>query len=90
MDKAGHVFTTYQMARLMMGAFNWAGFSKKKELFIGGTIGLVYMTAIECMDGFSKGWGFSYGDEVANVLGASFAVGQQALWNEQRVQLKFS
>lgn len=90
MDKVGHVYSNYQMARLMMGGFKWAGYTKKQQLFIGGTIGLAYMTAVECMDGFSKGWGFSYGDEIANVLGASLAIGQHAFWNEQRIQLKFS
>ncbi len=90
MDKVGHVFTTYQMSRLMMEAFDWAGFSKKKKLFIGGTIGLGYMTAVECMDGFSNGWGFSVGDELCNVLGSSIAISQEAFWTEQRIQLKFS
>lgn len=90
MDKAGHLFTNYQTSRLMMGAFNWAGFNKKQELFIGGTIGFGYMTAIECMDGFSSGWGFSYGDMIANALGTSAAISQQAFWNEQRIQFKFS
>lgn len=90
MDKAGHVFTTYQMSRLMMGAFNWAGFSSKEKLFIGGTIGLGYMTAVECMDGFSNGWGFSVGDELCNFLGTSLAISQEAFWKEQRIQLKFS
>ena len=90
MDKAGHVFTTYQMSRLMMGAFNWAGFSTKQKLFIGGTIGLGYMTAVEFMDGFSNGWGFSVGDELCNVLGTSLAISQEAFLKEQRIQLKFS
>jgi hypothetical protein len=90
MDKAGHLFTNYQTSRLMMGAFNWAGFNKKQELFIGGTIGFAYMTAVECMDGFSNGWGFSYGDMIANALGTSAAISQQAFWKEQRIQFKFS
>jgi hypothetical protein len=90
MDKAGHLYTNYQTSRLMMGAFNWAGFNKKQELFIGGTIGFAYMTAVECMDGFSKGWGFSYGDMIANALGTSAAISQQAFWKEQRIQFKFS
>ena len=90
MDKAGHLYTNYQTSRLMMGVFNWAGFNKKQELFIGGTIGFAYMTAVECMDGFSKGWGFSYGDMIANALGASVAISQQAFWKEQRIQFKFS
>ena len=90
MDKAGHLYANYQTSRLMMGALNWAGFNKKQELFIGGTIGFAYMTAVEFMDGFSKGWGFSYGDMIANALGASAAISQQAFWKEQRIQFKFS
>lgn len=90
MDKCGHFYTNYQTSRLMMGAFNWAGFNRKQTLFIGGSIGLAYMTAIECMDGMSSGWGFSYGDMIANVLGTSSAISQQAFWKEQRIQFKFS
>jgi len=90
MDKVGHVYTTYQMSRLMMGAFDKVGYSKKAKLFIGGGIGLAYMTAIECMDGFSRGWGYSWGDQVADVLGGALAISQEAFWREQRFQLKFS
>lgn len=90
MDKVGHAFTTYQTGRLMMNAFEWAGFTKKQEYWIGGTMGFAYMTAVECMDGYSKGWGFSWGDMGANAIGTSLAISQKAIWNEQRVQLKFS
>lgn len=90
MDKCGHILTTYQTGRLMMGAMKWAGYNKKKQLIIGGLSGTAYMSAIEIMDGYSKGWGFSWGDMGANALGSGLAIGQAALWNEQRVQLKFS
>jgi hypothetical protein len=90
MDKAGHVFTTYQTSRLMMEAFDWAGYSRKQKLIIGGGIGFAYMTAIEVMDGFSDGWGYSWGDQVADVIGSGMAIAQEAFWNEQRFQLKFS
>lgn len=90
MDKVGHFFTNYQMARLMMGAFKEAGYNNKQQLFIGGSIGFGYMTAIEVMDGFSRGWGFSWGDQAMNFLGAGMAVTQHAVWNEQRIQVKFS
>jgi len=90
MDKVGHFFTTYQVGRLMMGGFDWAHLTKKQKLFIGGSTGLIYMTAIECMDGFSSGWGFSWGDETANILGASLAISQQAFWGNQRIQVKYS
>lgn len=89
-DKAGHFFTTYQTARLMMQAFDWAGCSRKQQLFIGGSWGFVYMSAIEIMDGFSRGWGFSWGDQSANLLGSAMAIAQEARWKEQRIQVKFS
>lgn len=90
MDKVGHVFTTYQTSRLMMNAFEWAGFNRKQKLFIGGSIGLGYMAAIEIMDGYSEGWGFSWGDMGTNVLGSAIAISQEAFWKQQRIQLKFS
>lgn len=90
MDKYGHVLSTYQTARLMMNAMQWAGYNKKQKIAIGGLSGFAYMTAIEVMDGYSKGWGFSWGDMASNALGSGIAIGQNALWNEQRIQLKFS
>ena len=90
MDKAGHAYTCYQTGRLMIGAFKWAGYSRNKQLFIGGTFGLVYLTAIELMDGFSRGWGFSWGDLAADVAGCALVIGQEAAFKRQVVQLKFS
>lgn len=90
MDKYGHAFTTYQTGRLMMDAMGWAGYSRRSRLIVGGMSGLAYMSAIEVMDGYSTGWGFSWGDMGANALGSGLAVGQEALWKEQRIQLKFS
>lgn len=90
MDKVGHMFTTYQTSRLMMQAFDWAGYSRRWKLIAGGGLGLAYMTAIECMDGFSRGWGFSWGDEVADILGTAAGISQELAWKEQRIQLKFS
>lgn len=90
MDKYGHILTTYQTGRLMMGAMTWAGYSRRSQLIVGGMSGLAYMTAIEVMDGYSAGWGFSWGDMGANALGSGLAIGQEALWKQQRIQLKFS
>lgn len=90
MDKVGHYWTTYNTGRLMMDAFDWAGFSKKQKLIYGGGIGFAFMTCIEVMDGFSKGWGFSNGDVLANTLGTGAAITQEALWNEQRIFFKYN
>lgn len=90
MDKVGHFWSTYNTGRLMMDAFDWAGASKKQKLLYGGTIGFAYMTCIEIMDGYSKGWGFSYGDMIANAAGSGLAISQEAAWNEQRIFVKYS
>lgn len=90
MDKVGHTLTNFQMSNLMMKSFNWAGYTRKQTLLIGGTIGFSYMAIVEVMDGYSKGWGFSPADFGCNTLGTAIAIAQQAFWKEQRFNLKFS
>lgn len=89
MDKAGHAYSNFTIGRLMMQSAEWAGFSaSQSELF--GYSGLAYMTAVEVMDGFSSGYGFSWGDMSANVAGTLLAVGQHHFWQQPRVLVKFS
>jgi hypothetical protein len=90
MDKAGHVYTTFQMSRLLYDAFLWAGYSRNTSLAAGNTVGFAYLTAVEVMDGFSRGWGFSWGDELANAAGTSLSLAQQLVWDEHRLSLKFT
>ena len=90
MDKLGHVFSSYQLGRLGANTLNWAGVRKKDQLLYGSTLGLGFLTAVEVMDGFSEEWGFSWTDMAANVTGTGLYVGQELLWNEQRILLKYS
>lgn len=90
MDKFGHVFSSYQMGRFGAELFNWSGVSKKDQLIYGATLGFGFLTAVEVLDGFSEEWGFSWGDVLANASGTGLYVGQELLWNEQRIALKFS
>ena len=90
MDKLGHVFSSYQLGRLGANTLNWAGVRKKDQLLYGSTLGLGFLTAVEVMDGFSEEWGFSWTDMTANVTGTGLYVGQELLWNEQRILLKYS
>lgn len=89
MDKLGHVYSTYQTGRLMMESCSWAGFNNNQK-FAAGAYGLLYLSAIEIMDGYSRGWGFSWGDMLANVSGAALVITQEAIWKEQKFNLKFS
>ena len=90
MDKFGHVFSSYYIGKMGMDALAWAGESKKNQLLYGATLGFVFLTTVEILDGFSEEWGFSTGDVMANALGTGILVGQELLWDEQRIQMKFS
>ena len=73
-----------------MDALAWTGETKKNQLIYGATLGFVFLTTIEVLDGFSEEWGFSTGDVAANALGTGLLIGQELLWDEQRIQMKFS
>ena len=90
MDKFGHMFSAYYIGKMGMDALAWAGETKKNQLIYGATLGFVFLTTIEVFDGFSQEWGFSTGDVMANALGTGMLVGQELLWEEQRIQMKFS
>ena len=90
MDKFGHTFSSYYIGKMGMDALAWAGESKKNQLLYGATLGFAFLTAVEVLDGFSEEWGFSTGDVLANALGTGLLIGQELLWEEQRIQMKFS
>ncbi|WP_418511887.1 DUF2279 domain-containing protein [Corallibacter sp.] len=90
MDKLGHVFSSYQLGRVGADVLNWSGVSKKNQLIYGATLGFGFLTVVEVFDGFSQEWGFSWGDMAANAVGTGLYVGQELLWKEQRVVLKYS
>lgn len=90
MDKMGHATTSYFVGMLGYEAFKAAGMDEKKAIWIGGSLGFAFLSTVEIFDGFSEGWGFSWGDMVANTFGAGLFIGQQFLWHEQRLSLKYS
>ena len=89
-DKAGHIFSSYQMSRVSYTAFKWAGMSEKKSIWLGSAYSFVFFTSVEVFDGFSENWGWSWSDIAANTVGTGLFIGQQLLWHEQRLQIKFS
>lgn len=90
MDKFGHSYSSYQMGRFGAEALNWSGVSKKNQLIYGASLGFVFLTTVEVMDGFSSEWGASMGDVFANASGTALYVSQELIWNEQRITPKFS
>lgn len=90
MDKIGHFMTSYYVGKVGMEVLDWSGVSKKNQLIYGATFGFTFLTAVEVLDGFSKEWGASTGDILANAAGTGLLVGQELLWNEQRITVKYS
>ena len=90
MDKVGHFMTSYHMGVLGMKVLDWAGVSDKNQLIYGATLGFSFLTAVEILDGFSEEWGASSGDILANAAGTGLLVGQELLWKEQRITVKYS
>lgn len=90
MDKVGHAFTSYQLAKHGAQVLNWSGVKKRDQLLYGATLGFTFLAAVEVLDAYSQEWGFSWGDIVSNGAGTGLYIGQELLWNEQRIALKFS
>ena len=90
MDKVGHATTAYQVGMLGKDLMEWGGVREKKALWYGGLYGAFFLTTIEILDGFSKEWGASWGDLIANTCGTFVFIGQELLWKEQRLQMKYS
>lgn len=89
-DKFGHTFSAYQLGKFGSDALNWSGVSEKDQLIYGATLGFAFLGVVEVFDGFSEEWGFSWGDIAANGVGTGLYVGQELLWKEQRVIMKYS
>jgi len=90
MDKVGHVATVNILSKLNYEAYRWAGYSNKQAVWMGVGLSWGYLAAVEVMDGFSEGWGYSWSDMAANSIGATVFAAQQLTWKEQRIIMKYS
>ena len=90
MDKFGHAATAYNIAAIQSDVLHWGGVRSGTAALIGTGTALAFMSMIEIMDGHSVKWGFSKGDMLANLAGCLLFEGQQLLWRQQRISLKFS
>ena len=89
-DKVSHSFGAYIEGRMSIEMWRWAGVSNRKAVLIGGLSGLAYEAVIETFDGFSKEWGWSWGDIGANFAGTTLLLSQELGWHEQRICLKYA
>ncbi len=89
-DKAGHLFSTYFESKWTKHLYMWTGMKERKAAYAGAIGGMVYQAGIEVLDGFSEKWGASMWDIAFNTAGAATFLGQELLWEEQRIHLKLS
>jgi len=89
-DKFGHFYFPMLAASMYGDAFIWVGFTAEQSLFYGGMTALTYQTFTEIKDGFSKQWGFSWGDFSANVLGAAYPLLQYKYPPLKNINMKIS
>lgn len=89
MDKVGHLYGAYQLGRLALQLAQWTQSPSQKRPYYA-FLGFLYQLPIEVMDGFSAKWGASLPDVGANLIGSLLAFGNQILWGEQRVLVKYS
>src|SRR5574343_1127104 len=54
MDKAGHVWTAYQLSKASAHSWAFAAMNKKKSIIYGSASGLAFQSLIEIQDGFSR------------------------------------
>ncbi len=90
MDKIGHAGTVSVASEYMYHILRWSGLNNNKSAIYGTLAGWGFLATIEVFDGFSEGWGASWGDLLANTGGAALFLSQQLTWKEQRFRLKFS
>lgn len=89
-DKMGHTYSAFHISSMGSSALQWSGVTSNKSYIWGGVIGVLFMTPIEIMDGYSSEYGASSTDFAFNLMGAALFTSQGLLWNETRVHPKFS
>lgn len=89
-DKVGHFYAAFHFSSATSRILQWSNVQPQRAALWGSLTGFLILLPIELMDGFSADYGASVGDIAANASGSAFFLGQSLLWNEVRIQPKFS
>lgn len=84
-DKLGHAYANYVMTRVAAQELQWGGYSPTFAAVASSALTLAFFTGIELKDGYHKGFGFSRGDLLADVVGVAFA--NVMLWSPRLDEL---
>ena len=89
-DKAGHIYSAYALSSIGYQFLKGNKKFDRKAANVSAATAFVFLSSIELLDGFSKRWGYSWGDMISNTLGIGLFYGQEALFQKQILRLKYS
>lgn len=89
-DKFGHAYFAYTASTVYGGLARWCGFDSTTATWAGFGIATAYQTYIEIRDGYSVGYGFSWGDIAANTIGSALPLIQHYVPELRAVDLQIS
>lgn len=89
-DKFGHLYASALLAHLFSAGLEAGNIQSEPAALYGSAAALAFELYVEVEDGFGPNWGFSPGDAIADVLGASFTLAQYYYPALKNIQLKMS
>lgn len=90
MDKVGHAWSAFMTSNVFMGMNRWTGMPRETAMWLGAAEGFLAVSSVELFDAFGETWGFSWSDIGANLSGSLLALLNEALWQENRIMLKWN
>lgn len=90
LDKFGHFFSSSLFAQNIYFLSRWSGLNNKSASWTSFILASSIMGAMEIHDAYYKRWGFSPGDFIFNLAGASFFIGQQNIAVLRNLDYKIS
>lgn len=90
LDKLGHMYGSYVLSHAFRYGLEWSRVRESQSVLFGSLLALGLQFGIETLDGFHKIYGFSPGDAIANILGATLPILQWRFPVMKNFQLKFS
>ncbi|MBE2280299.1 MAG: DUF2279 domain-containing protein [Ignavibacteriaceae bacterium] len=75
-DKVGHFYATHLIAHFFSAGLEKTNIDYATNIWISSSAALAFQIFVEIEDGFAQKWGFSRGDAISNLLGASYPVFQ--------------
>lgn len=88
-DKMGHIYVAYLSTHLYSNTYQYWGYNKEKALLYGVYSSLALTSIMEIADGFGKGYGVSYEDVIANLIGTAFGYYTYKYpWLDEKIDLR--